>query len=200
MIHGLYLIATSSAAKTNESILTAAIKGGVRLIQLREKSWPKEKYREEAKRLAALCRKKGALFFVNTYADIAKEVDASGVHLPENFSIKDARQLLPKKIIGKSVHSVDAALKAQKDGADYLIMGPVFPTAGKPGGIGTLVLKQTIAELKIPLIAIGGIKEHNLKDVLACGVAGVAVISAVCTADDVKSAAERLNKIITVFS
>lgn len=183
-----------------EQALSRAIDAGVRFFQYRNKSGPRRSIYETSLRLVRLTRSAGALFVVNDHADIAAAIEADGVHLgQDDLPIEYARKLLGKnKLIGVSTHSPDQAEAAERGGADYIGFGPLFPTSTKDAGPsqGTRnlsVVKQTVL---IPVIAIGGINRTNAQDVMRAGADGVAVISAVLSAPDIKQAAEEMLKII----
>ncbi|MBS3106506.1 thiamine phosphate synthase [Candidatus Woesearchaeota archaeon] len=189
--HAFYLVTESNLSKgrTNAEIVREAIKGGVDIVQLREKEWSKERYREEAKKLRKLCHTHEVLFVVNDYPDIAKEVGADGLHLgQEDMPIAEARKIVGKMKIGKSTHSGEQALNAVKEGADYISIGPIFPTRKKPNPVGVGLIRALAPVLKIPFVAIGGIKLENVDEVLSAGATSIAVISAVVEAEDVRAA------------
>jgi len=199
---GLYFITDSRLTKKNifEDI-KAAIKGGVRIIQYREKNLPKEKITEEAKKLKELCKENNVLFLINDFVDIAIEVDADGVHLGlDDIPYEKARALLGnEKIIGLTAHNKEEAIEFQNLGADYLGISPVFTTTTKPDAgkaMGIENLKEIISSVKIPCIAIGGIDENNAEEVAKTNVDGIAIISAIVTKDDVEETTKNIiNKI-----
>jgi len=192
----LYVITESGISKgrSNEFVVKEAIKGGADIIQLREKQWDKNKIREEAIKLLKICRKNNVLFIVNDYVDVALEIGADGVHLGQSdMPISEARKICGNKlIIGLSTHSVEQAVKADKEDADYITIGPIFKTRAKDYTIGTEIIKEILRRGKKPLIAIGGINNDNIDSVLGQGAKSVAVISAVVGADDVSKAAREL--------
>jgi len=192
----LYVITESaiSRGRSNEFIVKEAIKGGAEIMQLREKSWDKNKVKQEAIKLLKICKENNVLFIVNDYVDIALEIGADGVHLGQSdMNVKEARRICGDKlIIGLSAHSVERAIKGERDGADYITIGPIYKTRVKDFTVGTDIIKDTLNKIKKPLIAIGGINKDNIDSVLRQGVKSVAVISAVVSADDVKKAAEEL--------
>jgi len=192
----LYVITESSISKgrSNEFAVKEAIKGGAEIIQLREKQWDKNKIKEEAIKLLKLCRKNNALFIVNDYVAVALEIGADGVHLGQSdMPISEARKLCGDKlVIGLSTHSVEQAVKADKEDVDYITIGPIFKTRAKDYTVGVAIIKDILKKIKKPLIAIGGINKNNIDSVLEQGIKSVAVISAVVSADDVKEAAEEL--------
>lgn len=168
----------------------------MRNFQYRNKNASRKEIYDTALRLVHLAHKSEALFIVNDHADIAVAVGADGVHLgQDDFPIEYARKLLsPGKLIGISTHSLKQAKDAQAAGADYIGFGPIFATttkdAGQTQGIGALtVVKQAVS---IPVMAIGGITHANVQEVIRAGADGVAVISAVLSSDDIKSATEEM--------
>ena len=156
------------------------IDNGIKIIQLRYKVNNKETILETAKQLRELTKEKGVILIINDHIDIAKEVDADGVHLGQDDTpIEEARNLLNNKIIGISCHSLKQAIKAEKDGADYIGIGPIFKTQTKDyQEIGSNIITNVKNSIKIPFIAIGGIDKDNIDEVLNAGATRVAIISA----------------------
>jgi thiamine-phosphate pyrophosphorylase len=193
----LYVILDRSVAGARDldPILAAVLAGGAEMIQLREKTWPSGTLFPVAQRLRARCRAAGVPFIVNDRVDLALAVDADGVHLgQDDLPPGAARPLLrPGMILGLSTHSVEQAKTAQAAGADYIAVGSMFPTATKPEFqlVGPALARQVRPVVQVPLIGIGGITPDNVGDVVAAGVDGVAVISAVCAAPDPAAAARR---------
>lgn len=152
------------------------------IIQLRLKNFPVERVYAYARLLRKLCFKAKTLFIVNDYIDIAKIVDADGVHLgQDDLGIEIARKILgPDKIIGISTHSLFQARAAQNSGADYIGIGPVFPTPTKPQSapIGLGVVRRVAQEIKIPFFAIGGINQKTVRSVGLSGAKRIAVTRA----------------------
>jgi thiamine-phosphate pyrophosphorylase len=182
-------------------IAKMAIKGGAGMIQLRDKSLPTGELVYIAIQIRKLCRKSKVLFIVNDRVDVTMLSDADGVHLGlEDISIKDARKLLGKnKIIGGTAHSLKEAKEAEKNGADYIGFGHIFPTSSKlktdkPKGV--MLLRKVVEEIRTPMIAIGGINTVNIIDVMNTGVHGTAVIgSVVKSKEPVKTVKEMRKKI-----
>lgn len=182
--------------RTLVDVVKESLDGGVTMIQLREKSLDEGKFLEEAKELQALCRERHVPFIVNDNVDIAKAMDADGVHVgQDDMAALDARaKLEPDKLIGVSAHTVEEALLAEKQGADYLGVGAVFPTSSKSdvGEMSYETLKAICKAVSIPVVAIGGISGENVGKLAGSGICGVAVISAIYAAKDVKAAAADL--------
>lgn len=174
----------------------AALKGGATFVQLREKELAESSYREEAGRIRDLCRSWRVPFVINDNVELAAELDADGVHVGQSdLEAEAARRILgPDKIIGVSVKTVEQALKAQAAGAAYLGVGAVFPTQSKQDAdsIPRDVLTGITRAVEIPVVAIGGIQEHNIMELTGCGVDGVAVISALFAQPDIRLATQRL--------
>ena len=149
-------------------------------------------------KLARFLSKTKILFIVNDYIDVALICGADGVHLgQDDIPLKEARKLLGRdKIIGISCHNLSQALKAQKEGADYIGIGPIYPSATKPEyrAIGLRVLQQLKDKIKIPYFAIGNIHEGNIKEITASGARRIAVCRAILKADDPNHAASQLLK------
>jgi len=162
---------------------------GARLLQLRRKGASSRELLALATRIAPTARRAGALFLVNDRPDIARAVDADGVHLGEqDLPIDAARRVLGRdRIVGLSTHDVDAARAAVAAGADYIGIGPVYETTSKAGALaprGIELVRAARAAVRCPLVAIGGITPANVADVLAAGADSVAMIAALVRADD----------------
>lgn len=165
-------------------IAQMAIKGEADIIQLRDKTLPTGMMIEVAKKIAMLCRKHNVLFIVNDRVDVVMASGADGVHLgKEDIPVKDARKLLgSRKIIGGTAHSLKEALLREKEGADYVGFGHIYPTKSKykpEKAKGTKLLAEVVKKVKIPVIAIGGISLNNIDDVTDTNVYGIAVIGSV---------------------
>lgn len=178
----------------------AALKGGATFVQLREKELAESSYREEAGRIRDLCRSWRVPFVINDNVELAAELDADGVHVGQSdLEAEAARRILgPDKIIGVSVKTVEQALKAQAAGAAYLGVGAVFPTQSKQDAdsITCDALTGITRAVEIPVVAIGGIQEHNIMELTGCGVDGVAVISALFAQPDIRLATQRLKALV----
>jgi thiamine-phosphate pyrophosphorylase len=178
-------------------IVRAAIAGGATAIQLRRKQELGRRFVELGRAIRAITRESGVLFFVNDRVDVALLVDADGVHLgQDDIPCRDARHLMGDRIIGISAETVAEAVQAERDGADYLGVGAVFPTQSKPdaGYTGLDGLRQIVQAVQIPVVAIGGIQHSNMESVMQTGAAGIAVVSAVMSAHDPKAAASALSQ------
>jgi thiamine-phosphate pyrophosphorylase len=195
---GLYVILDKQAlAGRNElDIASQTIHGGAKVIQLRDKQSNKRELLLTAQKLKNLCAKSDVLFIINDYLDLALSVDADGLHIGQkDLPLSAIRRELPiDKIIGCSVNTVSQANKAQSEGADYIAVGSIFPSATKKEAtvVGVDTLKQIRQSISSPLVAIGGIGEDNIEQVVAAGADSVAVASAVLGKEDAKIATQQL--------
>ena len=182
--------------RTLHEVVKESLEGGVTFIQLREKKLDEEHFLKEAKDLKELCREYHVPFVINDNVEIAIEMDADGVHVGQSdMEAGDVRAKLgPDKIIGVSAHSVEEGLLAEKHGADYLGVGAMFPTGSKADvqELSYETLKDSCAAVSIPVVAFGGISQENVAKLAGSGICGVAVISAIYAAKNIKSAAEEL--------
>jgi len=188
-----------SNGRTNYEVLDAVIKGGGKIIQLRDKKCAKIDFLKMAKKFRKITADAGVLLIINDYIDVAAEINADGVHLgQDDFSIKDARALEPNLIIGSSSHNLDEALKAQEAGADYINIGPIFPTNTKKHlkVAGVEMIKKITPHLTMPFTVMGGIKLSNIDEVLHAGARKIAVVTAVTMAEDMESAVRELRAVI----
>lgn len=196
----LYVIVDRNAVGRRDLIYVAreAIAGGADVIQLRDKDTTVEDLIKVGRALRKLTYKSDVLFIVNDRTDIAKAVDADGVHLgQDDLPIKIARSILGRhKIIGLSTHSISQAEEAQRKGADYIGVGPIFATPTKPEykAVGVDLIRKVKGKIKIPFVAIGGIDESNLGKVLTAGASRIAVVRAVCGAKNIRRAARNLKE------
>lgn len=194
--NGVYLITDRKISGIDhEEIVALALKGGARIIQLREKEMPKDEILKVALRLREITKRYGALLIINDYVDTAKDSNADGVHLGQkDLPIEDARKMLgPDRIIGISTHSLNEAVDAQSRGADYIGLGPIFPTETKETGppIGTKIIRKVKENVNIPIVAIGGITLNNIDEVIEAGADAVAVISAIAGSGDITKMVRR---------
>lgn len=194
----LYLVTDRYLLRGKELVETIeeAINGGVSIVQLREKDISSLEFFNVAKVVKEVTDKYNVPLIINDRIDIALAVDAAGVHIGQSdMPCNIARKILPKgKIIGVSVHSVDEAIKAKEEGADYLGCGAVFSTSTK-SDVTTLSidkLKKIKKSVDIPVVAIGGINENNISKLNGVGIDGVAVISAIIAKENPKKAAEEI--------
>lgn len=192
----LYLVADFDQFENDDAFLNAvagSLKGGIRLLQLREKNASAVRIIELGKKIRSLCSMYGALFVMNDRVDIAKIVEADGVHLgQEDVDIESAKEILGSSaIIGISTHSPEQAIKAQTDGADYISVGPVFasPTKLARQTVGIDYAAWASKNIEIPFYAIGGIDLNNVQEVLDSGVTRVAVFRAIINNENPEQAA-----------
>lgn len=180
----------------------AVIRGGAGLIQYREKQLPDGARLAELRALAALCHQHRVPLIVNDRPDLVLLAGADGVHLgQDDLPIAAVRELLGPRLIGRSTHSLAQALAAQREGADYLGVGPVFATQTKAdvcAPVGLELVREVAAcrELTVPWFAIGGIKLHNVQEVLAAGAARVAVVSDLMAAPDPQAQAAAFSAVL----
>jgi thiamine-phosphate pyrophosphorylase len=197
---GLYVIINAQTLDFKGEVDAArkAIKGGAKVIQLRDKQRSKGELLDIAKKLADLCRHSNALFIVNDYLDIALASEADGVHIGQGDLPPSAirRELPVDKVIGLSTSTVAEARKAEAEGVDYIAVASIFPSPTKPEVtvVGLELLRQIRKAVSIPVVAIGGINRQNIAEAMAAGADSVAVIDAVLNQKDMESAARKLVK------
>ncbi|MBI5741274.1 MAG: thiamine phosphate synthase [Nitrospirae bacterium] len=208
----LYLI-TDRKLTADRCSLTAAVrqalKGGIKAVQLREKDMETRELLKLAYKMRELTAKYDARLFINDRLDIALAVGADGVHLTQisipadvakkAFHSSPVTRHSSRFLIGVSTHSLKEAREAEKQGADFITLGPVFRTPsklkyGKP--LGTGILKNVCMKMNVPVFAIGGIKSHRVKEVKQAGAYGAAMISEILGAEDIKGKAEELAEIV----
>lgn len=194
----LYLVTNSDAFNSDDEFLDAvasALSGGVDIIQLREKTANANRIIALGKKIRELCSIYNALFIVNDRLDLAKILNADGVHIgQEDVDIKTAREFLGKDfIIGVSTHEIAQATEAIENGADYIGVGPVYQTPTKQGreAVGLDYVKYASENVSIPFFAIGGIDENNIDEVLNAGAKRIAVVRAIINSDNPKVSAEK---------
>ena len=195
----LYVITDRRWGRSHLEVARAAIEGGATAIQLRDKEATTRELIEAGLALRDLTREREVAFIINDRVDVALAVDADGVHVgQDDMPATLARKLVgPDKIVGVSASTIEEALQAEADGADYISASPVFATPTKPDAApptGLEGLRAIVEAVRIPVVAIGGINESNVEEVIRAGAAGVAVISAVVGAPDIAAAARRLRQ------
>ena len=186
-----YAIVDPSGGHDPVKLARIMLKAGARILQLRLKDAPARDFAASARAIGPLCRKAGAIFIVNDRADIAILAGADGVHLgQEDLPLEAARRLMgARKLIGISTHSVRQAREAEAGGADYIGFGPMYPGGLKHTrhGQGFKKLRAVRAAVRIPIVAIGGITEEGVREVLDAGADAAAIITDVVLAPDIAS-------------
>ncbi len=196
----MLLYAVTDRAWTGEQTLCeqveAALKGGVTCVQLREKEMDETVFLQEAKDICALCRRYGVPFIVNDNVDAAIACQADGIHVgQEDMAAGEVRRRVgDAMILGVSVHTVEEARRAVRDGADYLGLGAVFPTSTKTDvdQMTNETLRAICDAVDVPVVAIGGINRGNLLKLSGSGVDGVALVSAIFSAEDIEDTCRKL--------
>jgi thiamine-phosphate pyrophosphorylase len=200
-ICGIYVLAdnTPIPQKSQIDIARESLAGGAQIIQLRAKNLAKPEFLKLAQKISNLCREYDALLIINDHLDIALAVGAAGVHLgKDDLSIPEAKKQSPGLIIGRSTHSLEEAIEVEKQGADYIAFGAIFPTTtkGRPTPIqGTEKLKEVCAKIKKPVVAIGGINRANLPEIKKAGASAAAFISEIVKATSIEERVEELIRI-----
>lgn len=199
---GLYLVTSQalSRGRSTEEIVKMALAGGVRLIQLREKDMSLPQLIKLAEKIRAMTKKTGALLIINDRLDVALAVGADGVHLgQDDLPVASARKIAPDLIIGASTHSLKEALAAQRAGASYVNIGPLFPTRTKKWDkkyLGIRKMKQIASKIKVPFTVMGGIKAEHIPDLVKAGAGTIAVVTAVTAVDNPQKAAKQFLALI----
>ncbi|MCR5027412.1 MAG: thiamine phosphate synthase [Methanobrevibacter sp.] len=175
------------------------IKGGVSVVQIREKTAETLDFYNLALKVKKITEKYNVPLIINDRVDIALAIDAEGVHVGQSDMPCDVTRKLigDDKILGISASTVDEAQKAEKDGADYIGTGAVFPTATKDDAPSVTIdeLKEVVKSINIPVVAIGGINLDNAHQLVDTGIAGLSVVSAIMSSDNPKKSSEKLLKI-----
>ena len=198
----LYVITGDDGNEVDTArIVQAALEGGADVVQLRKKTMPKAEQYAIALALRRLTLLHDALFIVNDHVDIAIAADADGVHLGQDDLPPSVVRQLPGfhgRLIGRSTHSLEQARSAMDEGADYIAVGPVFPTPTKAGRppVGTGLVSEVAAIADRPFVAVGGIDQDNAPAVVEAGARALAVVRAVYDAGDPAEAARRLHELI----
>lgn len=196
----MLLYAVTDRAWTGEQTLyeqvEAALKGGVTCVQLREKEMDETAFLQEAKDICALCHRYGVPFIVNDNVDVAIACQADGIHVgQEDMAAGEVRRRVgDAMLLGVSVHTVEEARRAVRDGADYLGLGAVFPTSTKTDvdQMTNETLRAICDAVDVPVVAIGGINRGNLLKLSGSGVDGVALVSAIFSAEDIEDTCRKL--------
>lgn len=202
-IAGLYAVTPAETPEGGlEAAVAAALRGGARVLQYRDKSGDRARRIAEANALARLARFHGATFIVNDDVDLAREVGADGVHLGRDDSdpVAARRRLGPAALIGVSCYGeLDRALKAAARGADYVAFGSLFPSPTKPDAprASLPLIGEARRRLRLPIVAIGGITLDNAATAAAAGVDALAVISALFASADIEAAARRFTAVFS---
>jgi thiamine-phosphate pyrophosphorylase len=181
--------------------LQAALAGGVTVVQLRDKQAPRPLFLAQARRIQALLRPTGVPLIINDRVDVALEIGADGVHVgQDDMAAAEARRLLgPEAIIGLSASRPDELVGADPGIIDYIGLGPVFPTDTKPNTpppLGLGGVRALRPQLRLPVVAIGGIGAGNAAPLIGAGADGVAVVSSICSAPDPEAAARLLTRAV----
>ena len=184
-----------TAPEQVEARTHALIDGGVRIIQLRAKGVEQARIRTWAIAMQAICRERGAIFVLNDYPEMAAEIGADAVHVGQDGgSLAEVRRVVGEGVlVGRSTHSLEQAMQARQEGADYIGFGPLFPTGTKPGrksiGLADIAAAQEAAG-DMPLFCIGGINETTLPSVLQAGAGRVVIVSWLLQQEDIAGTAQ----------
>ncbi len=199
-----FIMGTANTSRQPLDVLKESIQGGITMFQFREKgegALQGEEKKRLARQLQVLCKEANVPFIVNDDVQLAIELDADGVHVgQEDTNAEDVRQKIGNKILGVSTHNLDEVKQAVKDGADYVGMGPVYPTETKKDtrsvqGV-SLINEVRHHGLHIPIVGIGGIAYDNAAPVIQAGADGISIISAISQSADPKKAAEELKALV----
>ncbi len=187
-----------SAGRSNLQVLEGIIQGGARIVQLREKEATSRELYRQAVLFREITAGAGVLLIINDRVDIALAVDADGVHLgQDDLPLDAARKLAPELIIGASTHSLEEAVRAQEEGADYVNIGPIFPTSTKEGiqrFLGPQAISTISPSLSIPFTVMGGIHSGNIHEVLRHGARKVAMVTEITQAPDIAGTVRMLRR------
>ncbi len=196
---GLYAVTdrTLTKGRSLESVVDAALAGGAKAVQLREKDLPTRDLYELTERLLPIVHRRGAYLLINDRVDLALALPVDGVHLSRtSLPLAETRALLgPVRLIGVSCHSLEEAIEAESGGSDFIVFGPLFPTPSKTvygPPVGLAQLSEVRRQVRLPILGIGGITACNAASVIATGADGAAVISTVMAADDPASTVSTL--------
>ena len=201
--YSLYLVTDRGLARgrTTLEIVTAAVRGGVTVVQLREKDCSTREFIEQALSIKEFLKTRDVPLIINDRLDVAQAVEADGVHLGQtDMPLAVAKRILgDSMIIGISAESLQDALEAEKGGADYLGVSPIYATPTKTDTappLGLEGLRKIHEAVRLPLVGIGGLNKDNSADVIRNGASGVAVVSAIVAADDPETAARELINVV----
>lgn len=187
---------TACLGRPLEQVAADAVEAGVSLVQLREKDLSARQLLELGRSLRGAVRVRGGSLVVNDRVDVALAIEAEGVHLGGgSLPVREVRRLVgDRMLVGASVHSLEEALRAEGEGADYLLLGTIFETRSHPGlrPAGLELVSRVARAVTIPVVAIGGIKADNAAAVIGAGAQGVAVLTAIQSAVDVAAATRGL--------
>ena len=200
----LLLYAVTDRSWTGEQTIfqqvEETLKGGTTFLQLREKNLSDEEFKSEAEKIKKICAEHKVPFVINDNVELAKEIDADGVHVgQDDMNASNVRQIIGNdKILGVSVQTVEQAILAEKQGADYLGVGAVFSTSTKSDAVEVPydTLKAICTSVKIPVVAIGGINKSNVNQLAKSGICGIAVISAIFAEKNILEATKELKNIV----
>ncbi len=200
---GLYVVTDRSLTngRSLEVVIEAALAGGAKAIQLREKDLSTRDLYQLVERLLPIVRRRGASLLINDRVDLTLALPIDGVHLSRtSLPPAEARALLgPARLIGVSCHSLEEAIEAERGGADFIVFGPLFPTPSKATygpPVGLTRLSEMKRQVRLPILGIGGITVVNVASVVAAGADGAAIISAVMAADDPADAVSTLLQVV----
>ncbi len=201
---GIYLITDENiAGKPSPLIVEEALQAGIRFIQLRDKTSSLREIICKGEKIRELTSKFQAVFILNDRIDVAMAVNADGVHLgEEDFPLTEARKILgEEKIIGVTARTLESALEKSGKDIDYIALGPVYPTPLKRElkPIGIDILRKAKETIPLPIVAIGGIREENIQEIIKTGVDGIAMVRALQEKGRVKENSEKLRKIWEKF-
>ncbi|WP_342499822.1 thiamine phosphate synthase [Bacillus sp. FSL M7-0791] len=199
-----FIMGTANTTRQPLDVVKEAIQGGITMFQFREKgekALQSDEKKQLARQIQALCQEAKVPFIVNDDVQLAIDLDADGVHVgQEDTNAKDVRERIGNKILGVSTHNLDEVKQAMKDGADYVGMGPVYPTETKKDtrsvqGV-SLITEVRRHGLQIPIVGIGGITYDNAAPVIQAGADGISIISVISQSADPKKAAEELKSLV----
>lgn len=205
--NSLSLYGIIGSDKVNVPLLDAAeeaLRGGITMLQLREKTLPIEEFIWEGRALKSLCVKYGVPLIINDNVEVAKEVGADGIHLGiGDADINAARRILGQNtIIGASAHNIREAVEAERKGADYLGVGAAFGSGSKDNAVslsGLQIYQEISSRVSIPIVAIGGITSANLMKLRGLGISGIALISAIFGTANIEAETARFAQLVKEF-